>query len=245
MPRGTYQPLDRDRHFLVAWGSDAAIRDARARVLEPVLPAVRVVSQAQRGIDAGKTLVSGMRMLDGRREADRSLAHVGGEWFHSVADRVRAIAQITAGFRTFVTDLGRWYFEHQNEPGIEVRVRWFAVDVTPAIEEWNTFAARETSSWLVRATTSWATFVEWNARLRSLRSLARAHGITLLSPEPELLPQTVWEKSDKGKGSEVTPWIGVLKFAVGGTFTLLGAATLYSIVRDLRKKALPAPPESK
>lgn len=168
-----------------------------------------------------------------RRDADAPLASVGQEWFHSVSDRQRAISQLSAGFRTLATELATWYERHPDAPGSASSVQWLAVDVTPTLDEWNLFATKESGSWWVKAATKWDTFEDWHLRLKHLRELARAHGIVLQSAEPQPLPQTVWERSADGKGSETAAWFGVLKVAVAGAITITGAVALYSVLRDV------------
>lgn len=166
------------------------------------------------------------------RDTRGRLAKISGEWFHSGADRKLALDQITAGFQALTGEI--LHGQHGNRDAARMRAlgQWLEVDVAPTIAAWNTFAAREQSSWWVRAATSWETFLGWRERLRNLRQLARAHGIALQSPEPPPLPMTIWEKSDLGTGSEVAPWFGLAKLAIGGAIAVTGAITVYSVARE-------------
>ena len=171
-----------------------------------------------------------------RYEAMRSRAHaVGQQWFHSVQDRQRALDSITSALSALATEVVRWHERNPAAVQDAALVQWVESDVLPTVQEWNAFAARERASWWVRAATSWDTFMHWHERVRDLRQLARAHDIVLQTPEIEPLPKTIWEKSDEGTGSEIAPWFGIAKVAIGAAITIAGAATLFSVIKEWRK----------
>ena len=162
---------------------------------------------------------------------------IGQELFHTVADRERAITQLSTGFRALANDLGVWLSSNTAHPAANTIAQWFAADVTPTLEEWNKFAAHENKSWWTKVATNWDTFEQWWGRLKQLRSLALAHGVSLQSTEPVSLPKTIWQRSEEGKGSEATAILGVLKLGALATLSIMGAAGLYSAIRNLRAKA--------
>jgi len=236
--RGTYGPLDRDRHWALGWGTDHAVDYVRDRtvgaVLRPILPIVDDVAQAGRGADRWWTA---SRAIGGRSEAGRPVTEIGQELFHTVADRDRAIAQLSTGFRALADDLAVWQTSNKDHPNATANVQWFAADVTPTIDEWSEFVAHERRSWWAKVATTWETFEEWWNRLKQLRGLARAHGIILQSAELVPLPKTIWQKGAEGKGSEATAILGVLKIGVLSAVAIMGAAGLYAGLRNLATRA--------
>jgi hypothetical protein len=234
--RGTYGPLDRDRHFVVGWGADHLTSYARDRTIgaaiRPVLPAIDIAARTGR---AAHRLRLGAQ-IGGRDEADKSLAVVGQELFHTVADRTRAIAMLSTGFKALANDLAVWQTANKDAPDASSTAQWLAADVTPTLDEWRNFVEHESESWWTKLATSWETFEEWWNRLRQLRSLARAHGVRLQSVEPVPLPKTIWQRGAEGKGSEATALLGVLKIGALAILGVMGAAGLYAVVRDLRPK---------
>lgn len=236
--RGNYGPLDRDRHWAIAWGADQATDYARDRtvgaVLRPVLPVAADVAQATRG--AERWWIASQAIGD-RAEADRPVTEIGQELFHTTADRDRAIAQLSTGFRALASDLAVWQTSNKDHPDASSNAQWLAADVTPTLEEWNAFVAHESRSWWTKVATSWQTFEGWWSRLKQLRSLARAHGIQLQSVEPTPLPKTIWQQGAEGKGSEAVAILGVLKIGAFTALAIMGAAGLYSAIRGLRSKA--------
>ncbi len=167
-----------------------------------------------------------------RRADGQPRARIGGEWFHSGADRERALDDLGLAFQLLAMELMHGPID-RDPARLRAFGQWLELDVAPALEQWNAFAARERQSWWVRAATSWPTFLTWRERLKNLRQLARAHGIVLESPEPELLPMTIWEKSEGGaSGNEAAPWFGLAKIVIGGAIALTGAITVYSVVKD-------------
>jgi hypothetical protein len=237
--RGTYGPLDRDRHFVVGWGTDhlvAAVHDRTiGAALRPVLPAIGVASRTSRAANRWWT---GSRELGGRDEAERPLTEVGQEFFHTIADRERAISSLSTYFKALANDLATWLEANKDAPTAASSAQWLSADVTPTLEEWNGFVEHVGTSWWTKAATSWETFEEWWNRLRQLRSLARAHGILLQSSEPVPLPKTIWQRGAEGKGSQATALFGVLKVGVFTALTVTGAVSLFAIVRDLRPRKI-------
>jgi hypothetical protein len=237
--RGHYGPLDRDRHWAIGWAADRTVDHVRDRTvgaaLRPVLPVISDLSQAARGADRWWTA---SRAIGGRAQAERPVTEIGQELFHTVADRERAIAQLSTGFRSLADDLAVWQTSNTDHPEASTTAQWLAADVTPTIEEWNEFVEHEKRSWWTKLATSWETFEQWWDRLKQLRSLARAHGISLQSTEPVPLPKTIWQQGAEGKGSEVTAILGVLKIGALSALAVMGAAGLYTAIRNLKARAL-------
>jgi hypothetical protein len=240
MTRGTYGPLDRDRHFVAGWGVDQAAGYIHDRTvgaaLRPILPVISTVTRANR---AGRRWWVGSQMIGGRDEAARPLTAIGQEFFHSVADRQRAIAMLSTHFKAFANDLAVWHEANKDAPNATSSAQWLAADVTPTLDEWGSFVEHESKSWWTKAATSWETFEEWWNRLKQLRTLARAHGISLQSAEPVPLPKTIWQRGASGKGSEATAYLGILKIGMFAALSLTGVVSLFAIIRDLRPRKIP------
>ena len=223
--RGTYGPLDRDRNWVVGWGADRTVDYVHDRtvgaVLRPVLPVVGDLARGGRG--AYRWWI-GSRGIGGRCAAQRPVTAVGQELIHTVADRGRALAQISTGFRALASDLAVWLSSNREQPEASASAQWIAADVTPTLEEWNNFVEHEGRSWWTKLATSWETFEQWWDRLKQLRALARAHGMILQSAEPIPLPKTIWQQGAEGKGSEATAVLGVLKIGALSALTIMGAA---------------------
>lgn len=236
--RGTYGPFDRDRHWVLGWGADRAVDHVRDRTigaaLRPVLPIASDVMRAQRGADRWW---AASRVIGGRDQAGRPATEIGQELFHTVGDRERAIAQLSTGFKALSNDLAVWQTSNKEQPSASSTAQWLAADVTPTLEEWNEFIEHERRSWWTKLATSWDTFEQWWERLKQLRALARAHGIALQSAEPVPLPKTIWQQGAEGKGSEATAILGVLKIGAFSALAIMGAAGLYSAIRNLRSRA--------
>jgi hypothetical protein len=238
--RGTYGPLDRDRNWIVGWASDHAVDQAvdyaRDRTVGAALrPAMPYVSDAFRAGRGAQQWWAASRAIGGRTEAEKPVAQIGQELFHTVADRDRALAHLSTGFRALVNDLAVWQTSNKDHPEASKTAQWLAADVTPALEEWRAFVFNARSWWTKRAT-SWETFEGWWDRLKQLRCLARAHGITLQSAEPVPLPKTIWQKSAEGMGSEATAVLGVLKIGAFTALGIMGFAGLYAAIRSLRSR---------
>ena len=237
--RGTYGPVDRDRNWIVGWSADQAVDYVRDRTvgaaLRPVMPVVSDAFRAGRGAQRVWTATRG---IGGRDEAAKPAAQIGQDLFHTGANRERAIAQISTGFRSLANDLAVWMTSNEERPDATKTAQWIAADVTPTLEEWGAFVAHEQTSWWVKIATSWDTFEQWWDRLKQLRSLARLHGVTLQSADPVPLPKTIWQHSEAGKGSEATAILGVIKIGALTALGIMGVAGLYGAIRNLRAKAL-------
>lgn len=236
--RGSYGPLDRDRNWIMSWTADQTVDYARDRTvgaaLRPVMPVVSDAFQASRGAQRFWTAARG---IGGRTEAEKPATQIGQELFHTAAARDRAIAQLSTSFRALTNDLAVWLTTNKGHPDASTTAHWIAADVTPTLAEWGAFVAHETSSWWNKIATSWDTFEQWWNRLKQMRSLARAHGVTLQSTEPVPLPKTIWQRSEAGNGSEATAILGVLKIGALTALGIMGVAGLYSGIRGLRAKA--------
>lgn len=228
MSRGTYRPLNADRHLVAAYATDEALDYARDRTIGTTARAILPTYDAMSRVATGaRDAYRGSKLF--RDRGATPYAKVGSDWFHSIADRQRAVAQISTDFQTFTNDLASWIPGHD-----AAAAQWVDASVTLTLKEWATFAAHESSSWWVKAATNWTAFEEWQERLKRLRELARAHGIVLSSAEPVDLPRTVWEQGANGEGNQVASILGVLKVAAVGALAITGAMTLLSGLRDLR-----------
>ena len=236
--RGSYGPVDLDCHWIAAWGADQTADYVRDRTvgaaLRPALPVVSDVFRAGRG---AKRMWTASRAIGGRAEAEKPPTQIGQELFHTAADRDRAIAQLSTGFRALASDLAVWQLSNKDHPDANKTAQWLAADVTPMLEEFNAFVAREKKSWWTKIATSWETFEGWWDRLKQLRSLARAHGVLLQSADPSPLPKTIWQHGAEGTGSEATAILGVLKIGAFTALGLMGAAGLYAAIRSLSARA--------
>ena len=236
--RGSYGPGNRDRNWIVSWGADQTadyVRDQTVgAALRPVMPVVSDVFRAGRGAQRWWTA---SRAIGGRTEAEKPAAQIGQELFHTVADRDRAIAQLSTGFRALANDLAVWQTSNEERSDATKTAQWIAADVTPTLEEWGAFVAHEQKSWWTKIATSWETFEQWWCRLKQLRALARAHGVVLQSTEPVQLPKTIWQHGAQGTGSEATAILGVLKIGAFTALGIMGVAGLYAAIRGLRARA--------
>ena len=235
--RGTYGPLDRDRDWAIGWGADQTADYVRDRTVGAVLrPAMPYVSDAFRAGRGAQRWWLASQVIGGRAEAEKPAAQIGQELFHTAADRVRAIAHLSTGFRSLASDLAVWQTSNKDHPDASKTAQWLAADVTPTLEEWADFVNHEKKSWWIKIATNWGTFEGWWDRLKQLRSLARAHGITLQSVEPVPLPKTIWQKSAEGNGSEAAAILGVLKIGAFTALGIMGVAGLYGAIRGIRAK---------
>jgi hypothetical protein len=132
--------------------------------------------------------------------------------------------------------LAVWQTSNTTNPDASKIAQWIAADVTPALEEWKAFVAREQKSWWTKIATSWETFEGWWDRLKQLRSLARVHGATLQSSDLQPLPKTIWQRSCEGTGSEATAILGVLKIGALTAVGIMGFAGLFSVIRSVRAR---------
>lgn len=232
--RGSYGPLDRDRHFAVSWGAAQVVDYTRDQTigaaLRPILPAISIASRADRAV---RNLRMGMQ-VGGRDEAQKPPSVVGQELLHTVADRQRAIATLSTYWKALANDLVLWQEANKGSSKANVAAQWLAADVMPTLEEWNGFAENQNKSWWTKAATSWETYERWWDRSRQMRALARAHGIELQSSEPTPLPKTIWQKGAEGNGNQAIALLGVLKVGVFTALMITGAVSLLSVIRDLR-----------
>jgi hypothetical protein len=239
--RGTYGPPDPDS--FAGWGTKRigayASEYAKALAVSPFLPAIDLATRASRSVDR---LSVGTRLL--RSDIGKPRAVIGQELFHTVADRSRALAMLSTGFQALSSDLAVWQTANIDAPTASATAQWLAADVTPTLDEFKTFVAHESKSWWVRLATSWDTYETWWERLKQLRALARAHGITLQSAEPVDLPKTIWQTSEAGKGSEATALLGVLKIGTAAVLTVMGLIGVVAVVRELRPKPVVTLPTS-
>jgi hypothetical protein len=235
--RGTYGPLDRDRHFVLGWGADRLAAHAQARAFDATIgPALPMIDIASRAGNAANRLWVGTQLMGGRDEAEKSVAVVGQEFFHTGSDRTRAIVTLSTSFQALANDLAVWHAAHMDAQNATALAQWLHADVTPTLEEWNLFAAREAGSWWRKVATSWGTFENWMLRLRQLRALARAHGVVLQSSEPPPLPKTVFQRSEEGSGSDGATILGVLKIGAAAAITIMGAIGVFAVTRELVRK---------
>jgi hypothetical protein len=237
MSRGVYGLNDHEKGFATVWGEDRIASYARDRAVDaaisPLKPFAPALDHAVR-IHRGARWMRAGALLGGRDEAVKPFAQIGGEFFHSIKDRQLAIVRLSSDFRSLVNDLSMWHAANSGAPNASSITQWIAADVTPALDEWREFLKHENKSWWTKAATKWAAFENWQDRIRRLRGLARAHGVTLESQEPEDLPSTIWERGEEGKGGEGAALLGVLKVATAATLGIMGFVTLYAVVRELR-----------
>src|SRR5574341_286954 len=239
--RGTYGRCDHDRNGILGWGAnyvrDQAVDYARDRTVGAALrPAMPYISDGFRAGRGAKLWWNASRAVGGRAEADKPAAQVGQELFHTVADRDRALAQLSTGFRSLANDVAVWLVTNKDHPDANSIAQWIAAEVTPTLDEWADFVAHERKSWWTKLATNWDTFEGWWDRLKQLRCLARVHGVVLQSAEPAALPKTIWQKSAEGKGSEATAVLGVLKIGALTALSIMGAAGLYAAIRSIRSR---------
>ncbi len=230
MTRGTYSAVrDQGRGAyaeqdapLVRWtvgrAVDRRIDPTRQRVAGAALDALRA------GRSVGQ-IWNGSQAFRDRGET--STARVGAEWFHTMADRERALRQLTAQFDEFFAEVAAAVKRH----AVATNLVWFTSDVVPAVARWQAFAQNQRASRWTQAATNWRALEAWWTRLRSLREFARARGISLQSPEPSPLPKTAWEKIEAGEGNPMMSWLGVGKLVLFGGMTVLGISRLYGVVR--------------
>ena len=238
--RGTYGPPVPAAEAVLGWGAQQAADYTKARafvaVTDPFVPAVDKYLRAAQG---ARRLSVGTRLLS---DVDKPREVIGADLFHGSVDRTRAVSMITTGFQALATDLRAWMeTADQSDKGVPATFQWIAADFSTTLQEWDRFVQHETRSWWSRAAISWNTFLDWDRRLRQLRGLARAHGILLESSEPPALPKTILEHSESGSGSEPAAMLGVLKISAAAIMTIMGAAGLFVVARELfrRKRAYP------
>jgi hypothetical protein len=236
--RGSYGPGDHDRNWIINWGADQTSDYVRDQTVGAALrPAMPVISDAFRASRGAQRVWTATRGIGGRAEAEKPAAQIGQELFHTAGDRDRAIAQLSTGFRSLASDLAVWQTSNTTHPDASKIAQWIAADVTPTLEEWKAFVAREQKSWWTKIATSWETFEGWWDRLKQLRSLARVHSVMLQSAEPVPLPKTIWQHSEEGNGSEAAAILGVLKIGALTALGIMGVAGLFGAIRNVRARA--------
>lgn len=232
--RGSYGPIDRQRHGVIGWVADQARDHALGVTLEPAMPAIDNVFGVGRGMDRLRTAARGLSPA-----VHASRAQIGQDLVHTGADRDRATEQISAAFRELSSELAAWLAANTANSAAANVARWIVADVTPALAEWGAFVAREKKSWWTKLATNWSTFEGWADRVKQFRSLARAHGVTLRSAEPSPLPKTIWQHTENGNSSEAMAVLGVLKIGALTALGIMGASGLYAAVRNLRHRGHP------
>lgn len=236
MMRGRYRSFDRNKHFVLGLATDEAIGYVRDETVGAALrPAMPTIADAYKAARGAQRMWIGSKMIGGRGEAQRPLTQVGQEFFHTVTDRVRAMAALSTYFNTFVNDLATWQIANLDKPEAQTIAQWIEADVTPTLEEWRMFTTQQKTSWWNKAATSWEAYEEWWNRIRRLRELARAHGAVLQSSEPTPLPKTIWQRAEDGKGNEATALLGVLKVGIFAALTITGAVSLFSVLGGSRR----------
>lgn len=152
--------------------------------------------------------------------------------FHGDDDKERALAALDRAFDRFRADVEPRASSVGAPPA---RAQWWRADVVPVLSDWRLFREHQGSSWVNRLATEWSTYEAWMTRLRLLRTEARVQGMALESPEPDPLPETIFDRGGHGTGSRLdTAWtLGrvVLYAAVGAA----GVWSLYTVYRDARR----------
>jgi len=143
---------------------------------------------------------------------------VSGVLWHSAGDRKIALAQLRADFDALIGEV-------MSAPPMLQHA------LAPTIDAFNAFYQSETTSTLAPWITEWSVFEAWAERLGWARMAVRAAGVDLASPEPKMLPKTVWERGEDGTGS------GGDRLLVFGRDTIklgLGLAAVIGIWKALR-----------
>ena len=214
-----YRPLDLGdlaaRHPLVGWGAEAALD----RAAMPLSTALRVYGNSAH-------LRRGVSELAG--DFGKSRVQIGAEWWHGMADRERALAQLTTDYTAFAADVAA------NARARDAK--WVASDALPLVSAWQAFEKSERDSVAILMATDWDTFERWLDKLRAARANARARDFELSSPEPAELPETVWDQAAEGRGGEAVALLGLAKIAIAGGAALVGAVGLVTLVRDIRDR---------
>lgn len=220
----------------IAYGLAAPIANIGADAAAGVLGAWDLATDAnaaQRRVRAG---VAGLHRTNGQssrsRQADPATAitAMGGEWFHGGGDRTNALAQIGLDFVAFRNEITSAHLSDADQ-------LWVANEVAPALAEWTNFVERMANATIAPYVLEWSVFQSWWQRLHVLRQLARARGIVLSSPEPQPLPETVWERGAHGTGGQLDTAISLAKTAVFGIIAISGLLGFYAVARDLHGKA--------
>jgi hypothetical protein len=164
----------------------------------------------------------------------------GALLWHDDDDRARAMRVLDAGFAGFRADVEVRATRPEAPPATR---QWWTAEVVPELEEWRRFVEAATQSWARRAATAWSTYQDWLARLRELRSLARAHDLVLASPEIVDLPETVYQRAAKGRGSATEAWWTIGRLVLYTAVGAVGVISLREILQHRRPtRTLPDPP---
>jgi hypothetical protein len=221
--RGAYAKQD---PLLVRWTVGRTVD----KHIDPIRS--RLAGGALDALDAGRAAERIWRGSQAFRDhGETSTAQVGAEWFHDLADRERALVQLSAGYNALLSETA---LEARRDPTDRA---WFLSDVVPTVARWQAFAQNQRSSRWTRTATNWKAFGAWRDGLQRMRELGRARGITFVSQDPPALPKTVWEKIDSGQGTQLMSWFGVGKLVFFGGMTVLGIGSLYSKLRGRSKDA--------
>lgn len=153
---------------------------------------------------------------------------IAGEFFHGGSDRRAALDAIDADFATLQDDV----VAHASPSD----AAWALVEIVPSVAAWHDFATRERNSALGAWITEWSAFKQWHAKIIRLRELARARGIALQSPDPIPLPETIWERGERGSGSGLDRAFTLAKWIAYAAIGVLGFASLYSALSTTRKE---------
>lgn len=162
--------------------------------------------------------------------ADKSIM-VMGEFFHGSGDRRAALDAIDADVATLQDDILR----NATSPG---DAAWSLTEIVPSVAAWHDFATRERESTLGAWITEWSAFKQWHAKIVRLRELARARGIALQSPDPIPLPETIWERGERGSGSGLDRAFTLAKWIAYAAIGVLGFASLYSALSTTRQEVM-------
>lgn len=148
---------------------------------------------------------------------------VGLALYHTVGDRERAIAEISAGFATLANELASQLGWTQDHPSIDEKqtgYTWYHNVAVPALNEWQAFQATQTDSWWSRWATSWDVYEHWMDRLKDLRNNAEHNGFNLTSAAPADLMETIWKAAPKA--AENLIWTLIKIILVGGAVIIGG-----------------------
>lgn len=212
--------------------------DQVSRVSQGVSDAEELARRARSGTSSASRGLTGLyrvgisRRLErytGRGSHDQPDTIVGGDLYHSDADRARAVATIDVAFSEFRADVEPRVTEISAPPA---RAQWWSADVAPMLSDWTAFRDHQ-SSWVARAATEWSTYEAWLTVLRNLRAGARAQGLVLTSPEPQRLPQTVFEQGAAGRGGKLEAAWTIGRVLLYTAIGVAGVAGIYTVWRDL------------
>ena len=217
--------------YIATQAAIGAAFDLAPPIVGHAIDAVDLGQRANRAVRAVHRGASYTRAVAGRGRAPTTM--VAGEFFHGPGDRKAAIAQLTSDFAAFQNDLATNAVKPDD-------ARWALDAVLPILTEWHAFAIKVAGSELAPWMTEWSTLEQWQERLVRLRELALTRGIALHSAAPVPLPETIWERGGSGSGSKADVLLGLLKWSVYAAVGVLGVASLYAVIRDVKGKATAA-----